>query len=108
MSASMAGCTDPARLGMRCGRLDATRPSLGEMSTLAQVTEMLGAALWRNAMIVLTHAHAARSVSDGRQQHAHSAGPEVGPLVTQHFACSGPLCCVGRCHCMIFCLITIG
>lgn len=33
------------------------------MSVLGQITDTLGAAIWRNCMVVLTHANAARAVS---------------------------------------------
>lgn len=41
-------------------RLDAARPSFGELSVLTQLGETLGKGVWRNLMVVLTHANAAR------------------------------------------------
>ncbi|KAG1671540.1 hypothetical protein FOA52_011262 [Chlamydomonas sp. UWO 241] len=42
-------------------RLDATRPSLGELTLLGLMNESLGPKVWRETMIVLTHAHACRT-----------------------------------------------
>ncbi|KIY94001.1 Translocase of chloroplast 90 [Monoraphidium neglectum] len=41
-------------------RLDAAKASFGELSTLTQLGEVLGKGVWRNLMVVLTHANAAR------------------------------------------------
>uniref|UniRef100_A0A7R9V4P2 AIG1-type G domain-containing protein n=1 Tax=Chlamydomonas euryale TaxID=1486919 RepID=A0A7R9V4P2_9CHLO len=43
-------------------RLDATRPSLGELNLLGLMNEVLGPKVWRELMIILTHAHSARSM----------------------------------------------
>jgi hypothetical protein len=42
-------------------RLDAGRPSLGELGLLGLIGEALGPGVWRNTMALLTHAHAARA-----------------------------------------------
>lgn len=42
-------------------RLDATRPSLGELGLLGLINEALGAKVWRETMVVLTHANACRA-----------------------------------------------
>ncbi|KAI8472281.1 MAG: hypothetical protein J3K34DRAFT_519900 [Monoraphidium minutum] len=46
-------------------RLDAARPSFGELSTLTQLGEVLGKGVWRSLMVVLTHANAAREQMGG-------------------------------------------
>jgi len=42
-------------------RLDAGRPALGELSLLGLINEALGGKVWRETMVVLTHAHACRA-----------------------------------------------
>eukprot|EP00775_Hariotina_reticulata_P001040 gene1040-1378_t len=41
-------------------RLDAARPNFGEMSLLQSITATLGQKIWKQTMVVLTHANAAR------------------------------------------------
>lgn len=42
-------------------RLDMVRPGLGDLGLLTLITEQLGAKMWRETMVVLTHAHACRA-----------------------------------------------
>jgi len=42
-------------------RVDAARPALGELTLLSLINQQLGAKVWRETMIVLTHAHACRA-----------------------------------------------
>jgi hypothetical protein len=44
-------------------RLDATRPSFGEMGLLSNVTATLGQGAWKKAIVVLTHANAGKQHS---------------------------------------------
>jgi hypothetical protein len=46
-------------------RLDAAKPSFGELSVLTQLGEALGKGVWRSLMVVLTHANAARDKLGG-------------------------------------------
>lgn len=46
-------------------RLDAARPSFGELPVLSQLGEALGKGVWRSLMVVLTHANAAREKLGG-------------------------------------------
>jgi len=46
-------------------RLDAAKPSFGELSVLTQLGEVLGKGVWRSLMVVLTHANAARDKLGG-------------------------------------------
>jgi hypothetical protein len=50
----------PTRPARPRPRLDAAKASFGELSTLTQLGEVLGKGVWRNLMVVLTHANAAR------------------------------------------------
>jgi hypothetical protein len=55
-------------------RLDATRPSFGEMGLLSNITATLGQGAWKKAIVVLTHANAGK----GHQQCQRNRGPARG------------------------------
>jgi hypothetical protein len=57
---------------LRC-RLDAARPGFGEMSLLSNLTATLGQKVWKQTLVVLTHANGGESM----QQH-RTAGLESG------------------------------
>jgi hypothetical protein len=40
--------------------MDAARPSFGDLPVLSSLTETLGRGMWKETMVVLTHANAAR------------------------------------------------
>jgi hypothetical protein len=51
---------DPLCPHLCCCRLDAARPSFGDLPVLSSLTEALGRGMWKETMVVLTHANAAR------------------------------------------------
>ncbi|KAF5834447.1 hypothetical protein DUNSADRAFT_8909 [Dunaliella salina] len=65
-------------------RLDAVRPSLGDLSLLGLVNEALGAKLWTETMVVLTHAHAAKAMlGPGYNQYSRQRRNIVVQLIKQ-------------------------
>ena len=64
-------------------RLDAARAGFGEINVLTAITSVLGKSIWKETLVVLTHANAAREKL-GRDYG--QVGSEVNDITTLNFA----------------------
>ena len=65
-------------------RLDASRPSLGELTLLSLINETLGAKVWRETMVILSHANACRdSMGPGYDMYSRQKRNIIMQLIRQ-------------------------